>query len=160
MITVGGPRLWILMALLTGLSVAPAFTPNSVALAQDGRIRDIQVVGNRRVEPETVRSYLRFSVGDTYDAAKVDASIRALFATGLFADVTIQRQGSSAFVSVVENPVVNQVAFEGNREVDDATLRGVPRYRAMFSACWISIAARAGSRRMSNPRSSSSIRTG
>ena len=124
MITVGGPRLWIVAALLTGLSLAPASMPISTAHAQDGRIRDIQVTGNRRVEPETVRSYLRFSVGDAYDASKVDESVRALFATGLFSDVAIDRSGSTAVVKVVENPVVNQIAFEGNRDVDDAALRG------------------------------------
>jgi len=123
MITVGGPRLWILLALLTGMSIAASASLPSVAIAQDGRIREIQVSGNRRVEPETVRSYLQFSVGDGYDAYKVDQSIRALFQTGLFADVKIDRSGSVVSVHVVENPVINQVAFEGNKDVDDAALR-------------------------------------
>jgi outer membrane protein insertion porin family len=92
------------------------------AEAQSGAIRSIRVEGNRRVEPETVRTYLRFNVGDAYDPAKVDQSIRSLFSTGLFSDVTIDREGSGVVVRVVENPVVNQVAFEGNREVDKATL--------------------------------------
>ena len=47
---------------------------------------------------------------------------RPLFATGLFADVRIDRDGAGVVVTVVENPVVNQVAFEGNQEVDKATL--------------------------------------
>ncbi|MGD9804526.1 MAG: outer membrane protein assembly factor BamA [Hyphomicrobiaceae bacterium] len=123
MITVGGPRLWILLALLTSLSIAVEFTFPNVAIAQDGRVREIQVTGNRRVEPETVRSYLQFSVGDAYDAGKADQSIRALFQTGLFSDVGIDRNGSVVIVRVVENPVINQVAFEGNRDVDDAALR-------------------------------------
>jgi outer membrane protein insertion porin family len=123
MIAVGGPRLWIVMALLTGLSATSITTLPSVAIAQDSRVREIQVTGNRRVEPETVRSYLKFSVGDVYDAYQVDQSIRALFQTGLFADVTIDRSGSTVTVKVVENPLVNQVAFEGNRDVDDASLR-------------------------------------
>ena len=91
-----------------------------------GAVRDIRVVGNRRVEPETVRSYLQFSVGDAYDAGKVDRSLKALFATGLFADVRIDRDGAGVVVTVVENPVINQVAFEGNSEVDtaDAAKRG------------------------------------
>jgi outer membrane protein insertion porin family len=92
------------------------------AEAQSGAIRDIRVVGNRRVEPETVRTYLRFNVGDPYDAGKVDQSIRALFATGLFSDVRIDRDGAGVVITVIENPVVNQIAFEGNREVDKATL--------------------------------------
>jgi outer membrane protein insertion porin family len=93
-----------------------------IAIAQSAIIRDIQVTGNRRVEPETVRSYLRFAVGDAYDAGKVDQSIRSLFSTGLFADVSITRSASGVVVAVRENPVVNQVAFEGNSEVDKATL--------------------------------------
>jgi outer membrane protein insertion porin family len=121
--TVGGPRLLTLLALLAGL-VLPMMAPSGVATAQDSRIRDIQVVGNRRVEPETVRSYLRFTVGDTYQASKVDESVRGLFQTGLFSDVAIDRSGSTVTVKVVENPVVNQVAFEGNSAADDATLRG------------------------------------
>lgn len=92
------------------------------ATAQDSRIRDIRVVGNRRVEPETVRSYMRMSVGDAYDAGKVDQSLRALFQTGLFADVRIDREGSALVVTVVENPVINQIAFEGNYEVEKKTL--------------------------------------
>lgn len=94
----------------------------SPAAAQDSRIRDIRVVGNRRVEPETVRSYMRVSVGDAYDAGKVDQSLRALFQTGLFADVRIDREGSALVVTVVENPVINQIAFEGNYEVEKKTL--------------------------------------
>ncbi len=93
------------------------------ALAQAVVVRDINVSGNRRIEPETVRSYLKFSAGSTYDAGKVDQSIRALFATGLFSDVKIDRDGSTVLVTVVENPIINQVAFEGNSEVDTSTLQ-------------------------------------
>jgi outer membrane protein insertion porin family len=92
------------------------------AQAQSGAIKSIRVAGNKRVEPETVRTYLRFNVGDPYDPAKVDQSIKSLFSTGLFSDVRIDREGAGVVVTVVENPVVNQVAFEGNREVDKATL--------------------------------------
>ncbi len=94
---------------------------SSQAVAQ-GAVRDIRVVGNRRVEPETVRSYLQFSVGDAYDAGKVDRSLKALFQTGLFADVRIDREASGLVITVVENPVISQVAFEGNSEVDTPTL--------------------------------------
>ena len=80
-----------------------------------GVIKAIEVTGNRRVEPETVRSYLQISQGEAYSAAKVDASIKSLFATGLFSDVTIEPQGSTLLVHVVENPVINQVAFRGQQ---------------------------------------------
>jgi outer membrane protein insertion porin family len=97
-------------------------TLSDSAFAQSSVIRDIRVAGNRRVEPETVRSYLRFSVGDAYDPAKVDQSIKALFATGLFSDVRIDRDGAGVLITVQENPVINQVAFEGNSEVEKAAL--------------------------------------
>jgi outer membrane protein insertion porin family len=102
--------------------VQPVLYSAHPVAAQSGTIREIRVVGNRRVEPETVRTYLRLNVGDAYDPGKVDESIRSLFATGLFADVRIDREGAALVITVVENPVVNQVAFEGNREVDKATL--------------------------------------
>ncbi len=85
-------------------------------------VSEIRVEGNRRVEQETVRSYLQIQKGDAYDAGAVDASLKSLFATGLFQDVNIDRDGNAVVVTVVENPVVNQVAFEGNSEVDNDAL--------------------------------------
>lgn len=119
-----GGLCWVVIALLMGVATPMVTTAvSTTAQAQDGRVREIRVSGNRRVEPETVRSYLKFSVGDAFDSGKADASIRALFATGLFSDVRIDRQGPVVVVAVIENPVINQVAFEGNYEVDKATLQ-------------------------------------
>ena len=92
------------------------------ASAQSAVIQSIVVEGNRRVEPETVRSYLTFSSGDTYDPAEINQSLKTLFATGLFQDVRIRRQGATIIIIVVENPIVNQVAFEGNKDIEDETL--------------------------------------
>jgi len=82
------------------------------------------------VEPETVRSYLTFSTGDAYDPAKVDESLKALFATGLFQDVRIRREGSTIVIVLLENPIVSRVAFEGNREVEDDTLAAEVQLKA------------------------------
>ena len=87
-----------------------------------GTVTAIRVEGNKRVEPETVRTYLTFNVGDPYDLAKVDESLKALFATGLFQDVRIRREGGTVIIVVVENPIVAKVAFEGNKEVQDDAL--------------------------------------
>jgi outer membrane protein insertion porin family len=114
--------LGVLAAFAAVTVLEPVIFSAQPAQAQSGVIRTIRVEGNKRVEPETVRTYLRFNVGDAYDPAKVDQSIKALFATGLFSDVRIDREGAGVLVTVIENPVVNQVAFEGNREVEKATL--------------------------------------
>jgi outer membrane protein insertion porin family len=111
-------RVALAVAVIAPVNFAVFDGSSSTASAQASVVRDIKVVGNRRVEPETVRSYLEFSTGDAYDAGKVDRSLRALFATGLFSDVRITRDGAGVLVTVVEN----QVAFEGNSEVDQPTL--------------------------------------
>ena len=100
-------------AVLPMLTVAAIELSSTKALAQSsGLIRDIRVEGNRRVEPETVRSYLKFAPGSSYSAEAVDDSLKALFATGLFSDVRIRKQKSTVIVLVVENPIINRVAFE------------------------------------------------
>ena len=122
-ISMGLLRLVVLLALLSpGVVWIDSLVFAHEAAAQGAVVRQIDVKGNRRVEPETVRSYMRFSVGDTYDAGKVNQSIKSLFATGLFSDVQIDRDGGTVYVTVVENPVISQVAFEGNSEIDTDTL--------------------------------------
>src|SRR5712691_3131720 len=73
----------------------------------------IAVQGNRRVEADTIRSYFRTTPGQRLDAAKIDEAIKALYVTGLFQDVHVNLVGGRLVVSVVENAVINRVAFEG-----------------------------------------------
>ncbi len=117
-----------LLAALIVLSTVPLSLGIGASLGEfsaraQGVIQNIRVEGNRRVEPETVRSYLTFVPGDTYNPAEVNASLKVLFATGLFQDVRIRREGSNIAIIVVENPIVSRVAFEGNSEIDDDTLK-------------------------------------
>ena len=85
-------------------------------------VREIIVEGAQRIEPDTVRSYLLIREGDAFDPARVDRSLKNLYATGLFADVSIRRNGDVLVISVVENPVINRIAFEGNNKLDDDVL--------------------------------------
>ena len=87
-------------------------------------ITQIVVEGAQRVEPGTVRSYLLIKEGDVADPGRINKSLKSLFATGLFADVTMREEGSKLIVSVVENPIINRVAFEGNVKITDDTLKG------------------------------------
>jgi outer membrane protein insertion porin family len=101
-------------------SVATSLVTASVSQAQTAS--SIVVEGNRRVEAETIRSYFRAGPGERLDAAKIDAGIKALYATGLFQDVRIGHAGGRLTVTVVENPVINRVAFEGNKKTKDEQL--------------------------------------
>lgn len=87
-----------------------------------GTIRSIAVEGNQRIESATVLSYMTVKAGEPFDADRIDASLKALFATGLFQDVVMKRSGDTLVVSVKENPIVNRVVFEGNRRLDDDRL--------------------------------------
>ena len=87
-----------------------------------GTVEEVRIEGSERIEPETVRSYLTVQPGDKFDAEKLDKSLKILFATGLFADVTMRRDGNALIVKVVENPIINRVAYEGNDRFDDKAL--------------------------------------
>ncbi|MCF6219856.1 MAG: outer membrane protein assembly factor BamA [Robiginitomaculum sp.] len=78
-------------------------------------IKSIKVIGNQRVEANTVASYLLIAPGDRYSDERVDLSIKTLFATGLFADVLIEPADGNLVIRVVENPIINRVIVEGNK---------------------------------------------
>ncbi len=109
---------------LTQLTV-PAWAQSTPTAADQANpyIRNIAVQGAERVEPATVASYMTLQIGDRYTPAAADQSIKALFATGLFADAKLQMQGDVLVVYVVENPIINQVKFEGNKHVGTDKLR-------------------------------------
>lgn len=83
-----------------------------------GIIQRIAVIGNQRVEAATVASYLVVTPGQPFDADLIDQSLKILFATGLFADVVMERDGGTLLIRVVENPIINRIVFEGNSRLD------------------------------------------
>lgn len=95
----------------------------AAAAAPAGAIASIRVTGNQRIEEGTIRSYMLVQPGDAFDPQAVDRSLKALYATGLFADVQLRRDGSVLVVAVAENPIVNRIALEGNKKVTDEQLR-------------------------------------
>lgn len=95
-----------------------------------GIVTAVEVRGSQRIDADTVRSYMLIQPGDAYDTDRADRSLRSLFATGLFSDVRIGRDGGRLIVTVVENPVVNRVAFEGNRRLSDDNIRPEVQMRA------------------------------
>lgn len=100
----------------------------SVALLVSGaasaaKISAIDVTGNKRVETATVISFLDMKVGDDVTTEAINAAVDRAFDSGLFADVSIEIHGSTLAVNVSENPVISQVAFEGNKRLEDDTLR-------------------------------------
>ena len=112
------------MALLLGSTalVAPqaAFAQ---AAAPSGVVQRIVIQGNERIEQGTVISYLPIQLGDTVDAARLDLALKTLARTDLFADVKIEMLSGDLIVKVVENPIINQVVFEGNSSLKEDKLK-------------------------------------
>ncbi len=100
---------------------------SAAALAQS--VENIRVEGTQRIEDATIRSYMSIKEGDPIDIERVNQCLKSLFATGLFADARIRRDGGDLVVTVVENPVVNRIAFEGNRRIKDEDLQSEVRLR-------------------------------
>jgi len=109
----------VLGGVLVGVSIA-SLAAASFAVAQTAT--SIVVEGNRRVESDTIRSYFRVQPGERLDALKVDEGIKALIATGLFADVRPIWSGNRLIITVVENQVISRIQFEGNKRVKDEQL--------------------------------------
>ena len=100
---------------------APVSGPSSAGVP-GVRLEGIVVQGNQRVEPETIVSYMSIHQGDPIRTGDINDSLKRLFATGLFADVSVRREGNFLIVRVVENPIINRIAFEGNLRVKEEDL--------------------------------------
>ncbi|HLX18228.1 MAG TPA: outer membrane protein assembly factor BamA [Bradyrhizobium sp.] len=85
-------------------------------------VDSIQVEGNRRVEAATIRSYFKPGPGGRLDQGRIDDGLKGLIETGLFQDVRINQAGGRIVVSVIENPVIGRIAFEGNKKIKDEQL--------------------------------------
>jgi len=104
--------------------------PARPAAAPGDVVQAVEIRGNQRIEADTIRSYMLLQPGDRFDSDRQDRSLRTLFATGLFRDVQISRNGNTVVVQVQENPIVNQVVFEGNSKLSDDVLGKEVQLRA------------------------------
>jgi outer membrane protein insertion porin family len=125
--------------LILGGWLTLAALPDSLHLAAAQTQTNVDVRGNRRVDPETLRSYFHPGPGGRLDAAQIDDALKALYATGLFTDVRIDQAGGRIIVTVIEAPVIDRVAFEGNKRVKDEQLNAViqSKPRGTFSRAMV-----------------------
>ena len=113
-------------ALVATGSMTPAFaqtTPPSPAAQPEATapapapaeiIQSITVVGTQRLEPDTVRSYIRLRTGQPWTQVSADQALKDLYATELFADVAVRNNSGAVVIEIRENPVVNRIILEGN----------------------------------------------
>ena len=85
-------------------------------------VSQIIIEGNQRIETSTILSYLKIKKGDVLSQSALNDSLKALYKTNFFVDVHLEPKGNILVVTVVENPIINRVAFEGNQRVTSETL--------------------------------------
>jgi outer membrane protein insertion porin family len=107
-----------ILAGLPGMALAQTADAPAAAPATE-TIQSISVVGAQRLEPDTIRTYIKLRVGQPYTQAAADQALKDLFATELFADVQIRNDGGNVVIEVKENPVINRIILEGNKRLKD-----------------------------------------
>jgi outer membrane protein insertion porin family len=114
-----------------GLYAVPALAqeaaaPTAVVPAAQpvmGTVRSINVVGQQRLEPDTVLSYTKLRIGQPFTQESLDQALRDLYETELFADVQIRNDSGALTVEVKENPVINRIVLEGNKRLKEDKIR-------------------------------------
>jgi outer membrane protein insertion porin family len=124
-----------------GIIAAGLLAGGSSAFAPARAEPIIRVEGNQRIEASSIRTYFHSGDGEHLEAADLDAALKALYATRLFADVRLTRSGDQLIVTVAENPTVDRVAFEGNKKLKDEQFKteiqsksGGPLWRPIVQA--------------------------
>ncbi|QEJ67729.1 outer membrane protein assembly factor BamA [Xanthomonas oryzae pv. oryzae] len=108
---------------LLALALAAGLSLPAVALAAEPFVAsDIRVDGLQRIASGTVFTYLPVNRGDTVDDAKVADAIRALYRTGFFEDVQLDRQGNILVITVKERPAINKLTVTGNKDIKSEEL--------------------------------------
>jgi outer membrane protein insertion porin family len=103
-------------------AAAPAAPIPAVAPAA-GTISSINVVGQQRLEPDTVLSYTKLRIGQPFTQESLDQALRDLYETELFADVQIRNDNGALTIEVKENPVINRIVLEGNKRLKEDKIR-------------------------------------
>ncbi|MEP2550898.1 MAG: POTRA domain-containing protein, partial [Marinomonas sp.] len=99
----------------TAAAQAPA--PVAAPAPASNVIRSIAIVGSQRLEPQTILSYIRLRVGQTYTSAAADGALKDLGATELFSNFSIRNDAGNVVITVTENPVINRIVLEGNKRI-------------------------------------------
>jgi outer membrane protein insertion porin family len=119
----------VLVIALGHAGAGTAAAQEAVQEAESFVVRDMRVEGLRRISEGTVFNYLPVSIGDQLDSERVAEAIRAVFSTGLFADVEMRRDGGTLVIAVRERPSIRQFTITGNKDIKtedlEESLRGV-----------------------------------
>ncbi|MBF0445773.1 MAG: hypothetical protein HQL68_09285, partial [Magnetococcales bacterium] len=110
---------------VTALIIAVSMIIFPAAGHSEEIIASIRVDGTQRIDTDTVLSYIELATGDEFSASSIRSSVKALYETGYFKDIVFNREENVLVVVVKENPIVNKITFEGNKNIDDKDLEDI-----------------------------------
>ena len=94
------------------------FLSNFIAYAQNSNSSlNFIVEGNQRIETDTILSYINLTPDSKATNSEINSSLKSLYATGLFSDVTIKKNNNTIVISVIENAIINRIYIEGNKRL-------------------------------------------
>lgn len=126
LVSIAVPGFWLdLDGFTTGFQARAQTVEDAAARV----VRSVTIRGNRRIEVETILSYMQLPTDRAITAEDLNGAVRRLFDTGLFRDVQVIPSVGKLVVEVVENPSINVIAFEGNDFLDDESLEQIIRLR-------------------------------
>ena len=105
-------RRLLALALASSLSL-----PAMAQMVEPFTVRDIRIDGLQRIAAGTVFTYLPVERGEVLDQSAAGETIRALYKTGFFEDVRLDRQGDILVVTVAERPAINKLTLQGNKDI-------------------------------------------
>ena len=106
-------------------------TPNFL-IAQTFTISEIEIVGNQRIETETIESYISLSKGQNFEADEINSAYQRVLKSGLFESVTFDENDGVLKVTVVEYPTINRIYLEGNVRIEDTVLEKVLKSKEKY----------------------------
>ena len=112
-----------LCARLLGLALLAAVVFPGAVVADNFVVRDIRVEGLQRIAAGTVFSYLPIKVGDRMDPTQTPELVRALYRTGFFKDVRLEREGDVLVILVEERAAISEINIEGNKAIETKDLK-------------------------------------
>ncbi|MEJ2761276.1 MAG: POTRA domain-containing protein, partial [Gammaproteobacteria bacterium] len=90
---------------------------HSAFAIQEFTIKDIRVIGLQRLTPGTVFNYLPVEVGDKFNDQVSREAAEALFKTGFFSDITMERDGNVLVIKLKERPAIGSINISGNKDI-------------------------------------------
>lgn len=106
------------IALVAGLTTASA---------QNFVFNQVEVQGNQRVDAASIVTFAGIARGERVTAGQVNDAVQGITDSGLFESVEVVPRGGTLVIIVKEFPTINQIAFEGNRRLNDEDLATVVR---------------------------------